>query len=195
MGMGFHHGGPNTSSDDIVKILIDPFQDKRHAYLFYVNPSAPAAKDWLMEVIRASLGWHLGSQEPGAGEWLERRAAHPLQDDLVQARAHGMGINVERIVPRKLETIRLSGTNRDSNSITRWKPPPSPESRASVREKDHVQALRPGQLRRDGGLDRRTDNSLDGGFDIYKNFTPTSSVSSATTWISPRPRSMSGEST
>ena len=33
MGYGFHHGGPNTSSDDLVRVLIDPFQDKRNAYL------------------------------------------------------------------------------------------------------------------------------------------------------------------
>jgi hypothetical protein len=33
MGFGFHHGGPNTSSDDLIRVLIDPFQDKQNAYL------------------------------------------------------------------------------------------------------------------------------------------------------------------
>ncbi len=35
---GYGRHGSTTASDDLVRVLLDPFQDKRNAYLFFVNP-------------------------------------------------------------------------------------------------------------------------------------------------------------
>src|SRR5512136_1322315 len=101
-GMGFMHV-PTGSSDDVVRILLDPFQDKRTAYLFFISPRG-ARGEGLISGGESSLnedGWSAEirvpfktiSFKPGLSAW---------------------GINVERVIARKQETIRLSGTNRDS---------------------------------------------------------------------------------
>ena len=54
MGYG-HHGSP-TASDDIVRVLLDPFQDKRNAYIFFVNPRG-ARGEGLAYAGDASLNW------------------------------------------------------------------------------------------------------------------------------------------
>jgi len=174
MGMGFHHGGPNTSSDDIVKILIDPFQDKRHAYLFYVNPLG-ARSEGLAYGGDSSLNWdgiwEAKSRVLENGWSAELRI--PFKTISFKPGLTEWGINVERIVPRKLETIRLSGTNRDSNFNNPMEAA-ALTGIAGVRQGKGI-TFKPYGLASSAGTAASTggrDKSLDGGFDIYKNFTP-----------------------
>jgi hypothetical protein len=53
--MGYGHG-PQTASDDVVRVLLDPFQDKRNAYLFFVN-SRGARGEGLVYAGGSSLNW------------------------------------------------------------------------------------------------------------------------------------------
>ncbi|MCX6577862.1 MAG: carbohydrate binding family 9 domain-containing protein [Candidatus Aminicenantes bacterium] len=83
------------------------------------------------------------------------------------------GINVERSIARKQETIRLSGTNRDSNFN-------NPMEAAGLEGIEGVEqgkgiTFRPYGLvsAQKTSLDSGAyDWKLDGGFDIYKSFTP-----------------------
>ena len=38
MGYGSYGHMPQSSSDDVIRVLLDPFQNKRTAYIFSVNP-------------------------------------------------------------------------------------------------------------------------------------------------------------
>ena len=174
MGFGFHHGGPNTSSDDLVRVLIDPFQDKRTAYLFYVNPLG-ARSEGLAYGGDPSLNWdgiwEAKSRVLESGWSAELRI--PFKTISFKPGLTVWGINVERIVPRKLETIRLSGTNRDSNFN-------NPMEAAVLTGVEDVRqgrgfTFKPYGLASSavGSFETRSrENTLDGGFDIYKNFTP-----------------------
>jgi len=174
MGMGFHHGGPDTSSDDLVRVLIDPFQDKRNAYLFYVNPLG-ARSEGLAYGGDPSLNWdgiwEAKSRVLENGWSAELRI--PFKTISFRPGLTVWGINIERIVPRKLETIRLSGTNRDSNFN-------NPMEAAALTGIENVRqgkgiTFKPYGLAASASAVAGTagrDNSLDGGFDIYKNFTP-----------------------
>ncbi len=51
---GYH--GAATSSDDVVRVLLDPFQDKRNAYVFFVNPRG-ARGEGLAYAGDSSLNW------------------------------------------------------------------------------------------------------------------------------------------
>ena len=174
MGFGFHHGGPNTSSDDLIRVLIDPFQDKRNAYLFYVNPLG-ARSEGLAYGGNPSLNWdgiwEAKSRVLEIGWSAELRI--PFKTISFKPGLTVWGINVERIIPRKLETIRLSGTNRDSNFN-------NPMEAAALTGVENVRqgkgfTFKPYALASSAGGSPETrgrENALDGGFDIYKNFTP-----------------------
>jgi hypothetical protein len=174
MGMGFHHGGPDTSSDDLVRVLIDPFQDKRNAYLFYVNPLG-ARSEGLAYGGDSSLNWdgvwEAKSRVLENGWSTELRI--PFKTISFKPGLTVWGINVERIVPRKLETIRLSGTNRDSNFNNPMEAAAltgilNVRQGRGITFKPYGLASSAGGVAGAGGR----DNILDGGFDIYKNFTP-----------------------
>ena len=174
MGFGFHHGGPNTSSDDLIRVLIDPFEDKRNAYLFYVNPLG-ARSEGLAYGGNPSLNWdgiwEAKSRVLESGWSAELRI--PFKTISFKPGLTVWGINVERIIPRKLETIRLSGTNRDSNFN-------NPMEAAALTGVENVRqgkgfTFKPYALAGSAGGSPETrgrENALDGGFDIYKNFTP-----------------------
>lgn len=102
-------------SDDIVRILLDPFQDKRTAYVFFVNPRG-ARSDGLALGEHPSLNWD--------GIWDAKAKIHkdgwsveikiPFKTISFNSRLNAWGLNVERYIPRKQEVIRLSGVTRDS---------------------------------------------------------------------------------
>jgi len=105
-----------ATSDDVVRVLIDPFLDKRTAYVFYVNARG-ARSEGLVSGGNASLDWD--------GIW---EAKARIQEDGWSAEIKisfktisfkknlpAWGLNVERFIPRKQETIRLSGISRDAN--------------------------------------------------------------------------------
>ncbi|MGD0781855.1 MAG: DUF5916 domain-containing protein, partial [Candidatus Aminicenantales bacterium] len=174
MTMGYGFGGQSTVSDDLIRVLIDPFQDKRTAYVFYVNPLG-ARSEGLVYAGSPSLNWDgiwdAGSRILKDGWSTELRI--PFKTISFKPGLAAWGLNVERVIARKQETIRLSGTNRDSNFN-------NPMEAASLEGIEGIKqglglTFKPYGLASadtingsDGGTSRKTD----GGFDLYKSFTP-----------------------
>jgi hypothetical protein len=167
-------GEPQAPSDDIIRVLLDPFQDKRTAYIFFVNPRG-ARGEGLTSGGEASLNWD-GIWEAKCrvlenGWSAELRI--PFKTLSFKPGLTVWGLNVERYIARKQETIRLSGTNRDSIFN-------NPMESAGLEGVEGVKqgkgiTFRPYSLvstqknQLESGVN---DRKLDGGFDIYKNFTP-----------------------
>ncbi len=174
MMMGYSYGAQPTISDDLIRILIDPFQDKRTAYVFYVNPLG-ARSEGLVYAGSPSLNWdgiwEAGSRGLKDGWSAEMRI--PFKSISFKPGLAAWGLNVERVIARKQETIRLSGTNRDSNFN-------NPMEAAGLEGIEGVKqglglTFKPyglvsaGAIHGSGG---GTTWKTDGGFDIYKSFTP-----------------------
>jgi hypothetical protein len=170
----YYGGAPQGPSDDLIRVLIDPFQDKRTAYIFYINPLG-ARSEGLAFAGNASLNWDgiwdAKSRILDDGWIAEIRI--PFKTISFNPGLAAWGINVERVIARKQETIRISGTNRDSNFN-------NPMEAASL---EGIEGIKQGLgiTFRPYGLTGVTDNpaegtgrqgKLDGGFDIYKSFTP-----------------------
>jgi hypothetical protein len=174
MGYGGYGHGPQTSSDDVVRILLDPFQDKRNAYIFFVN-SRGARGEGLAYAGSSSLNWD------GIWEADSRRLADgwsteiriPFKTISFRPGLTVWGLNIERTIARKMEVIRLSGTTRDSNFY-------NPNEAAALQG---IEGIRQGlgiTFRPYGLASASKDNlvsgtyhgELDGGFDLYKSFTP-----------------------
>ncbi len=172
-GMGGWHR-PQSQSNDIVRLLIDPFQDKRTAYVFSLNPRG-ARGEGLISGGQASLDWD-GIWE-GKSRILENgwsvEFKIPFKTISFKPGLTVWGVNVERVIARKQETIRLSGTNRDSNFN-------NPMEAAGL---EGIEGIKQGHgitFRPYGLVDSLKDHSQPGGasvdgnagFDLYKNFTP-----------------------
>ena len=172
-GMYYGHA-PDSPSDDIVRILLDPFQDKRTAFIFFVNPLGGRGEG-LAYAGSSSLNWdgiwEAKSRILENGWSAELRI--PFKTISFKPGLTAWGINVERVIARKQETIRLSGTNRDSNFN-------NPMEAAALEGIEGIEqgtgiTFRPYGLisaqktSQDSG---DYDWKLDGGFDIYKSFTP-----------------------
>ena len=174
-GWGFGHM-PSTSSDDLLRVLIDPFQDKRTAYVFFINPRG-ARSEGLASGGNSSLNWD-GIWEGRSRILSDGWSAEfriPFKTLQFKPGLTVWGLNVERTIARKQEKVRLSGTNRDSNFY-------NPMEAAGLSGIEGVKqgmgfTFRPYGL---GSvlLDHTTAPSAtttwkaDGGFDLYKNFTP-----------------------
>jgi hypothetical protein len=171
--MGYGHG-PQTASDDVVRVLLDPFQDKRNAYLFFVN-SRGARGEGLVYAGSASLNWdgiwEADSRRLEDGWSTEIRI--PFKTISFRPGLTVWGLNIERTIARKMEVIRLSGTTRDSNFN-------NPNEAAALQG---IEGIRQGlgiTFRPYGLASASKDNlvagtyhgELDGGFDLYKSFTP-----------------------
>ena len=108
-------GSIGNGDDDVVRVLIDPFQDKRSAYFFSVNPRG-ARGEGLISGGSASLNWDgiwdAGSRIDAGGWSAEFRI--PFKTISFNPELTAWGINVERFIARRQEKIRLAGTNRDS---------------------------------------------------------------------------------
>jgi len=172
-GGGYHHFS-SSSSDDQVVVLLDPFQDKRTAYVFFVNARG-ARGEGLVYAGESSLNWD--------GIWEARSAIGedgwsaefriPFKSISFKPGLSAWGINVERTIARKLETIRLSGFSLDSNFH-------NPNEAATLEGIENVRqgkgiTFRPYGLtgiEKDHVAGTAADFRLDGGFDIYKSFTP-----------------------
>jgi hypothetical protein len=172
-GMGYEHV-PEAPSDDIIRVLLDPFQDKRTAYIFFVNPRGGWGEG-LTSGGQASLNWdgiwEAKSRILENGWSAELRV--PFKTISFKPGLSVWGVNVERYIARKQETIRLCGTTRDSNFN-------NPMEAAGL---EGIQGVKQGKgiTFRPYGLVSVQKNSLgprsydwnpDGGFDIYKSFTP-----------------------
>ena len=165
---------PQAASDDVLRLLLDPFQDKRTAYTFFINPRG-ARGEGLTSGGEASLNWDgiwdAESQILDNGWSTEFRI--PFKTLSFKPGLAVWGINVERTIARKQETIRMSGTNLDSNFY-------NPMEAAGLLG---IEGFKQGKgiTFRPYGLASTQNNhpsaggfqgTLDGGFDIYKNFTP-----------------------
>ncbi|MBN1939692.1 MAG: carbohydrate binding family 9 domain-containing protein, partial [Candidatus Aminicenantes bacterium] len=162
------------ASDDVVKVILDPFQDMRNAYLFTINARG-GRSEGLASGERASLNWD-GIWEAKAR--IDERGwscemAIPFKTLSFKPGLSTWGINVERYIPRKQETIRLAGIRQDAFFT-------NPAEAAPLEGiLDIAQGLgltiRPyGAFvgYRDHAGAETTDWSLDGGIDLFKNFTP-----------------------
>ncbi len=172
-GWGFGHA-PQAPSDDLIRVLLDPFQDKRTAYIFFVNPLS-ARGEGLAYAGSSSLNWdgvwEAKSRILENGWSAELRI--PFKTISFKPGLTIWGINVERYIARKQETIRLSGTNRDSNFN-------NPMEAAGLEGIEGVEQGKGITFRPYGLVSAQKtsddpgdyDWKLDGGFDIYKSFTP-----------------------
>ena len=172
-GRGYRHG-PQGPSDDLIRVLLDPFQDKRTAYVFFVNPRG-ARSEGLTSGGEASLNWdgiwEAKSRILGNGWSAELRV--PFKTLSFKPGLTVWGINVERYIARKQETIRLSGTNRDSIFN-------NPMEAAGLEGIEGVKQGKGITFRPYGLVDSHKNyiepagynSKLNSGFDIYKNFTP-----------------------
>jgi hypothetical protein len=99
---GYHHGG-QSSSDDLVRVLIDPFQDKRTAYIFYLNPLG-AQSEGLVYGGETSLNWDgiwEGKSRVLDNGW-SAEFRIPFKTISFKPGLSVWGINVERVIPRRL---------------------------------------------------------------------------------------------
>jgi len=172
MGYGYH--GPSISSDDLIRVLLDPFQDKRNAYVFYVNPKG-ARSEGLAYAGSTSLNWD-GIWDAKSARLEDGWSAEiriPFKTISFKPGLSVWGLNIERTIARKQETIRLSGTTLDSNFSN-----PN-EAAALAGIQDVKQGLgitfRPYGLASAAKVNEVSPDykgELDGGFDLYKSFTP-----------------------
>jgi len=160
--------------DDVVRVLLDPFQDKRNAYIFIAN-ACGARSEGLARGERYSLNWD-GIWDARSlffeGGWsVEMRI--PFKTISFNKSLTAWGLNVERYIARKQETIRLSRPELNAFFA-------NPMNAALLQGIADVKqgkgfTFRPyGNLSLDRNHEARTDTKrkVDGGFDIYKNFTP-----------------------
>jgi len=174
MGYGGYGHAPQTSSDDVVRILLDPFQDKRNAYIFFVN-SRGARGEGLAYAGSSSLNWdgiwEADSRRLKDGWSTEIRI--PFKTISFRPGLTVWGLNIERTIARKMEVIRLSGTTRDSNFY-------NPNEAAALQGIEGIRqglgiTFRPYGLAsasKDNFVSGTYHGELDGGFDLYKSFTP-----------------------
>jgi hypothetical protein len=171
-GMGFH--GATTSSDDIVRVLLDPFQDKRNAYLFFVNPRG-ARGEGLCYAGSSSLNWD-GIWDAASARLEDGWSAEiriPFKTISFRPGLEAWGLNIERTVARKMETIRLSGTTLDAN-FDNPNEAAALQGIAGVKQGKGI-TFRPYGLASASKVNQvstKYDGALDGGFDLYKSFTP-----------------------
>jgi len=171
--MGYGHA-PQTASDDVVRVLLDPFQDMRNAYIFFVN-SRGARGEGLAYAGSSSLNWdgiwEAQSRRLPDGWSTELRI--PFKTISFRPGLTVWGLNIERTIARKMEVIRLSGTTRDSNFN-------NPNEAAALQGIEGVKqglgiTFRPYGLAsasKDNLVSSSYQGELDGGFDLYKSFTP-----------------------
>lgn len=168
------HDQSEERNEDQVSILLDPFQDKRSAYIFIVNPKG-ARSEGFASGEHYSLGWD--------GLWEARCKTDSrgwtaevfisFKTISFNPKLSSWGINVERYIARKQEVIRYSGISLNSFFS-------NPREAGLLDGIENVKqglglTFRP--YAKISGTDSKTDQEdpakeLKGGFDIYKNITP-----------------------
>ena len=169
-----HDGDKEGESEDALRVLLDPFQDRRNAYFFSVNPRG-ARSDGLATGEHSNLDWDgIWDARSIIGEdgW-SAEVRIPFKTISFKPGLTRWGVNVERVIARKQETDRLSGAGGDSFFT-------NPAEAAALEGISGVkQGL--GLTFKPYGLASVSKNhepgspadwTWDGGFDLYKNFTP-----------------------
>ncbi len=160
--------------DDVVRVLLDPFQDKRNAYVFITN-ACGAKSEGLATGERYSLSWDgiwdVRSRVSEEGWSIEM--CIPFKTISFNKSLTAWGLNVERYIARKQETVRLSRPELDAHFS-------SPMNAAILQGINDVRQGKGITFRPFGALaltrthepELLTEWKLDAGFDVYKNFTP-----------------------
>jgi len=171
-----HDGGgyEQEKADDVIRILLDPFQNKRTAYIFIVNARG-ARSEGLASGDSVDLSWD--------GIWDAKCRIHaegwtaevriPFKTLSFKPGLESWGLNVERYIARKQETDRLASSSRNSFFY-------NPMEAATLQGIGGAKqglglTFRPyGIASADKGFQAGTPATpkADGGFDLYKNFTP-----------------------
>jgi len=162
------------NGDDTVKILIDPFLDMRNAYVFIVNPKG-AQTDGLASGEHFSANWDgiwdVATSIDKTGWTAEIEI--PFKTLTFNSHIKEWGINVERYISKKMETSRLSGISKDSffynpNVAARAGEFTGMKQGLGLTFKPYM--ILSAEKDESAGAERKW--KLDGGFDLYKNFTP-----------------------
>lgn len=168
------HDKSEERNEDQVSILIDPFQDKRSAYIFIINPKG-ARSEGFASGEHYNLGWD-GLWEAKCQTDSEGWTAEILisfKTISFNQKLTSWGINIERYIARKQEVIRYSGISLNS-FFSNPKEAGLLEGIDNIKQGSGVTFRPYGKVSRN---DNKTDNldpseDLKGGFDIYKNITP-----------------------
>ncbi len=170
---GYGHRAGTTASEDLVRVLLDPFQDRRNAYVFFVNPRS-ARGEGLAYAGDSSLNWD-GIWEARSHRSEEGWSAEiriPFKTISFRPGLSVWGLNIERTIARKMEVIRLSGTTLNSNFN-------NPNEAAALQGIEGVRQGKGITFRPYGLVSAARDvpgssyqGDLAGGFDLYKSFTP-----------------------
>ena len=170
-----HDSEDEGESDDNVKVLLDPFQDKRTAYVFFVNPRG-ARSEGLAFGEHSSLDWDGiwdAKARIGRDGWTAEIRI-PFKTISFKPGLSAWGLNIERYIARKQETIRASGADLDSHFF-------NPNEAASLEGISGIKqglgiTIRPygivSTTKEFEGASAGRTWKLNGGGDIYKNFTP-----------------------
>lgn len=160
--------------NDLIRILLDPFQDKRNAYVFFVNAKG-ARTDGLASGEHFSTNWdgiwEAKSKLVKDGWCCEIKI--PFKTISFNPGLDEWGFNVERYIPLKIETIRLSGISKDSFFYN----PAEAALLGGFKDIKQGKGLtfKPFvtmEMFRDYQNNQEREWKLNGGFDLYKNFTP-----------------------
>lgn len=168
------HDKSEERNEDQVSILIDPFQDKRSAYIFIINPKG-ARSEGFASGEHYNLGWD-GLWEARCQTDSEGWSAEifiSFKTISFNPKLTSWGINIERYIARKQEIIRYSGISLNS-FFSNPKEAGLLEGIDNIKQGSGVTFRPYAKVSRN---DNKTDDidpskDLKGGFDIYKNITP-----------------------
>ena len=169
-----HDLGEHDSGNDLVRILIDPFQDLRNAYVFFVTAGG-ARTDGLANGEHMTTNWDgiwNAKTRINKNGWTAE-VAIPFKTINFNPLLSDWGFNVERYIPQKMETIRMSGFSRNSffynaaeagllTGITGIR------QGRGLTVKPYVSAY----TTRDYEAGEERSQGVEMGVDVYKNFTP-----------------------
>jgi hypothetical protein len=164
----------NGTGNDTVRILLDPFLDKRNAYVFHVNPKG-ARTDGLADGEQFSTNWDGiwdAKSKINPNGW-STEIKIPFKTISFNPLLTKWGLNIERFIAKKIETIRLSGISKDSLFY-------NPAEAALLSGIKNIKQGKGITFKPYATLETSHDNAgnekrkwkLNGGFDLYKNFTP-----------------------
>ena len=123
----------------------------------------------------SSLNWDgiWEARKPDHGRRLERRIPHPVQNDLLQTRPHGLGPQRRALYPAKTgDHPAVGDLPRQQFQQSQGSGRPGRHREHPAGQGDHLPSLRSGRVRKIQAAGTAADPKLDGGFDIYKSFTP-----------------------
>ena len=168
------HDKSEERNEDQVSILIDPFQDKRSAYIFIVNAKG-ARSEGFASGEHYNLGWDglWEARSKKVGEGWSTEIFISFKTISFNPKLSSWGLNIERYIARKQEVIRYSGISLNS-FFSNPKEAGLLEGVSDIKQGKGVTFRPYGKVSMDDDKTDalKSDKNLKGGFDIYKNITP-----------------------